>query len=167
MVYQKGFDLFLKAMVEVERQFPDVELRIAGTGPLEQELQNQVQALGLSSIQLVGFVSDMSAFYQGLDVFVFPSRFEGFGFALAEAMASGLPAVAFHVSSNPELIMDQRNGFLVQAFDVESFAQRILDLLSDTNARKRMAECARQVVVERFDRSVIERAWRVFLFNEG
>lgn len=166
LVEQKGFDLLLKAMVQVEREYPDIELRIAGTGPLEQELQKQVKMLGLQSVKLLGFVSDMPSFFQELDVFVFSSRFEGFGFALAEAMASGVPAVSFNVSSNPELINDQQTGFLVQAFDIEGFAQRVNILLSDVNLREQLGDSARQIVLEQFSRRVIELEWRAFLNGE-
>ncbi|MEO1436723.1 MAG: glycosyltransferase family 4 protein [Bacteroidota bacterium] len=166
LVEQKGFELLLGAMVQIEKQYPDVELHIAGTGPIEQDLQRQVVALGLQSVKFLGFVSDMPSFFQKLDVFVFPSRFEGFGFALAEAMATGVPVVSFNVSSNPELIDDQQTGFLVQAYDIEQFARRVIDLLSDADRRKQMGQFARQVVVDRFSQPVVERAWQAFLYNE-
>lgn len=163
LVHQKGFDLLLKAMVEVEKEIPNVSLRIAGTGDLAQELKKQVLDLGLKKVEFMGFEADMVSFYRSLDLFAFPSRFEGFGFALAEAMSCGLASVAFDVSSNPELIADSSMGNLISAFDVQAFAKQLIALLKDDSVRQQTGANARTRIVSRFNRERIEEEWSKFI----
>jgi len=91
----------------------EFEMRIAGDGPLKSELNKAINENKLNKhVKLLGFIDNMPDFYQNIDVFVLTSNFEGFGFVLAEAMMHGIPAIAKSVSSNPELIVHNKNGFL-------------------------------------------------------
>ena len=83
--------------------------------------------------------------YLQSSLFVLPSRYEGFGLVLIEAMACGLPVVSFDCENGPRnIIRDGQNGFLVQAFDVDAFAERLLTLIRDDELRKKMGAEARQ-----------------------
>ncbi|RMG68003.1 MAG: glycosyltransferase family 1 protein, partial [Bacteroidetes bacterium] len=129
-------------------------LRIAGTGPLAAELQTQIDAAGLSEIvELCGFVDNMPAFMDGLDVFVLPSRWEGFGYVLAEAMACQVPVVAYTLSSNPEIVADGETGLLVPYPGPEGLAAAVARLLDDPGLRARLGAQGRARVEARFQQA--------------
>ncbi|MCI4669265.1 MAG: glycosyltransferase family 4 protein [Bacteroidia bacterium] len=134
LVPQKGTELLIELALLLNNENLPFEIRVAGTGPLESQLKKQVVRLGLQNkIHFLGFVEDMPSFYRDLDLFVLPSLWEGFGFVLAEAMASGKAVIAFNTSSNPELIQDGYNGFLVPPGDLQSMKNSILMLLNQPN----------------------------------
>jgi glycosyltransferase involved in cell wall biosynthesis len=102
LVPQKGFDLLLQAYARVAQRHPEWSLTILGAGPLLEQLQAQAKSLGLENrVHFAGAVADPFSILCSADLFVFSSRFEGFGMALAEAMACGLPAVSFDCPEGP------------------------------------------------------------------
>jgi glycosyltransferase involved in cell wall biosynthesis len=165
LVYQKGFDLLLRAFAEICGRHPDWRLVIYGSGPLLEELQ--AQALGLEvheRVHFAGAVSDPFAQLQAADMFVLSSRFEGFGMALAEAMACGLPAVSFDCPEGPAcIIRNGVDGILVPPGDVESLATVLDRLMGDAQERRKLGLGAVEVR-ERFSTEKILSQWQE-LFN--
>lgn len=144
--YDKGNDLLLNAWARVEKQIPEWKLDIFGNGNMETYQQLMVQ-LGIDSSRchLHGQITEVKREYLQSSLFVLPSRYEGFGLVLIEAMACGLPVVSFDCENGPRnIIRDGQNGFLVQAFDVDAFAERLLTLIRDDELRKKMGAEARQ-----------------------
>src|SRR5262249_22320327 len=93
---EKGFDRLLQAMPKVVAAFPDATLTILGSGPLDEALHTQAHRLTLSrSVTFAGFQMNPWRYFRHADLFVLPSRREGFSNALLEALALGIPAVAF------------------------------------------------------------------------
>ena len=91
---QKGFDLLIEAMPAVLRRFPDAQLFILGEGPLEEELKEQAQNLGLQDkIIFLGFQANPWLYLKHADAFILPSRYEGLPNVLLEALALGTPVV--------------------------------------------------------------------------
>ena len=88
--------------------------------------------------------------YNMCDIFLFPSRLEGFGYAVAEAMACGKPVVCTNCSSLPELVADQKGGYLCERDDVRDFAERIRTLAADSHLRESMGEFNRSRILESF-----------------
>jgi glycosyltransferase involved in cell wall biosynthesis len=88
--------------------------------------------------------------YQQMDLLVMPTVREGFGMAVAEAMACGLPVVASHCSSIPELIDDSKGGFLCQVGDTDAFADGINKLAASKKLRREMGDYNRDKVVREF-----------------
>gem|GEM_PF-3491827 len=82
-------------VLQLAERFPNVEFRIAGNGRALSELKSYVASKGLSNVHFIGFVpeDELPQFYAGLDVFLFPSQYEGFGFPVVEALAAGVPYV--------------------------------------------------------------------------
>jgi glycosyltransferase involved in cell wall biosynthesis len=104
LVPKKGYDVLLRAFARLSRRNADARLVIAGRGPMQDELQELIRSEGLSDcVELAGFVRDVPAFLGRVNVFVHPSRGEGFGVALLEAMAAGLPCIASRVDALPEI----------------------------------------------------------------
>lgn len=92
--YAKNHEFLLKVMAEVCRLRPDAVLLLVGEGELEADARQQVQALGLKDhVRFLGRQEDTAKFYQAMDVFVLPSRYEGLGIVLIEAQAASLPVI--------------------------------------------------------------------------
>ena len=88
--------------------------------------------------------------YQQAHCLLFPTRFEGFGYPVAEALSCGLPVVTSDCSCLPELVDDSVTGFLCSRDDVEALASAIRRLANEPEIHRRMSQRAREVSVERF-----------------
>jgi glycosyltransferase involved in cell wall biosynthesis len=104
LVPEKGFDVLLHAFARLCREDAGVRLRIGGDGRARGSLEALARAEGVGQrAEFVGFVERVPEFLAGVNVFVFPSRWESFGIALVEAMAAGLPCIATRVGGMPEV----------------------------------------------------------------
>lgn len=152
LVPAKDHATLLRAMPSVLSAHPEVRLRIAGGGPLVDELQAEISRLGLADhVALLGTRSDVPALLRAADMFVFPSRYEGHAGALVEAMFSGLPIVAADTPVHRESVQDGVSGILATPGDPESFAIGIRRHLDSPQAAEAMGRAARRVALERFD----------------
>ena len=144
--FDKGNDLLLNAWARVEKQVPEWILDIYGNGNTEAYQQLMVQqGIDSSRCHLHGPITEVKKEYLQSSLFVLPSRYEGFGLVLIEAMACGLPVVSFDCENGPRnIIRDGQNGFLVQPFDVNTLAERLLTLIRDEELRQKMGAEARQ-----------------------
>lgn len=150
----KGHDVFIRAAASVVQQFPKVSFSIAGD-VLEPgyftELQDLVQDLKLANhFRFDGGVTNLRQYLAAADVFVLPSRSEGFSNAIVEAMAASLPVVATNVGGNAEAVNDGISGFLVPSDDPGALSAAILRLLSDPSKARAMGAAGRSLVEERF-----------------
>jgi len=130
---------------------PPWQLVVAGETDVDPDYSRQVRRRvaehGLTDrVRLAGFVpdEDLPGLYALADLFVLPSREEGFGMTAVEAMAAGTPPVATRVGGLPDVIDDGDNGVLVEPGDVAGLAEAVSALLADPGRRTRMAERARQ-----------------------
>jgi glycosyltransferase involved in cell wall biosynthesis len=148
LVEQKGLDVLLAAWTKVVDKLPDWQLAIVGGGPLEGELKERTQRLGIeNSVWWAGQVSDPITLLRGAQLFVMTSRFEGTPNALLEAMACGLPAVVSDASPGPcELIGtgDDSAGLIVPVEDASATAEAIIWLAQDETLRRRLGLQARE-----------------------
>lgn len=160
-VYQKGFDLLLHAWKKIEQQHPDWELAIYGMGdrtPYEQ-LIDELQ-IERHRCHLNGSTSDIKTEYLNSSLFVFSSRFEGFGMVLIEAMACGLPVVSFDCPCGPkDIVRHNEDGLLVPSGNVDSLADALHQMMSDDNLRRQMAKNAVKNV-QRYQLDVVCRLWQ-------
>lgn len=160
-VYQKGFDLLLQAWAKIEKQHPDWELAIYGMGdrtPYEQ-LMDQLQ-IDRSRCHLNGSTSDIKKEYLNSSLFVFSSRFEGFGMVLIEAMACGLPVISFDCPCGPkDIVRHNEDGILVPSGNIDSLADAMQQLMSNDQKRQQMASAA-LVNVQRFQLDEIVGKWK-------
>lgn len=138
---QKGFDLLVEAWRPVADEHPDWELHIYGRGPLEAQLRDQIEAAGLTGrVVLRGFAPDLHARLQQASAFVLSSRFEGLPMVLLEAMACGLPVVAFDCPTGPrQVIRDARSGLLVPRESVPDLSEALLAVVGDADLRHRLS----------------------------
>ena len=153
LVAHKGVDVLLQAL----RELPlDVHLVIVGRGPRLAELRALANRLGISDrAHFCTSVSDreLPHYLSMADVFAFPSqnRLEGFGLAVAEAMACGLPVVTSDMPGVREVIDDGVQGLLVEPLLADDVAQKLLMVLDDRRRARAMGVAGRQRVEERYD----------------
>lgn len=144
LFHEKGHRFLIEALALLDKTL-DIELHLAGDGKLMAELEQQVIDLGLTTkVKFLGFVEDMPSFYSSLDIFVMPSVWEGFGFALVEAMLYSKPVVAFNTGSIPEIVTDGEDGFIVPFSDVAALSQKIDFLINNKVKREQMGMTAKQ-----------------------
>jgi glycosyltransferase involved in cell wall biosynthesis len=152
----KGLDVLVEAAATIARRFPTMRLMMAGEGTEEQPLRAQIEQRGLADhVELIGF-QDPWPFLAALDLFVMPSRSEGGGTALLEAMALGLCVVASDVGGIPELVEHEHSGLLAPVGDADTLAAACLRALESPALRAELGATAAAFVHESFslDRTV-------------
>ena len=168
MTSQKGFDLLLEAFSSLAPEFPDWTLTILGDGEDREKLEAQAKKLMLEDrIQMPGSVKEPEPILRGSDLYVLPSRFEGFPLALLEAMGCGLPCVAFDCPTGPGEIIDHgRTGLLVPSGDVDALAKALKSMMASPEKRAKLAAAAPEVYSDYNARSICER-WKDLLEAKG
>lgn len=166
----KGFDVLLEAFASIAELFPDWDLVILGEGAQRSVLEEQIEQSGLAArVSLPGRVGNVGQWYAQSDLYVLSSRVEGLSNTLLEAMASGLPCVAFDCETGPrEIIRDGIDGALVRpAEDAEAMAAWLSNLMAHPGERMRYARRATDVR-DRFSVTRVMSLWeRVFLDARG
>ena len=161
--YQKGFDLLLRAWAIVNEKHKDWHLDIYGAGK-NVEYKNLVNTLNIC--QNVGInppTDNIYAKYADASIFVFSSRFEGFGMALLEAMATKLAVVSFACPCGPkDIISDGNDGVLVTNEDIQELADKICYLIENEEERKSMAENAKLKAMQYSVDNIMHRWIRLF-----
>ncbi len=139
LVEQKGHDVLLRALAEL----PGARLAIVGGGPAEADLRTQAASLG-ERVHWLGWRPDGAACMAAFDVFVHPSRWEGLGLVLLEAMALARPIVASRVSAIPEIVVDGETGWLVPPDDHRALAGALREAIDDPAEAGRRGRAGRR-----------------------
>lgn len=143
---EKGHAVLLKAFAGVVTELADVRLTLVGGGPLQSELENQVDRLGLGQrVRFTGPVDDVWPYLAEADVFVLPSLSEPLGIAIIEAMAAGLPVVATSAGGIPELVRHGDNGLLTTPGDERELAEALVQMLRSPELRTRFGNSGRSI----------------------
>lgn len=160
LVDEKGFDVLIEAFARIADRHPAWSLVLWGEGPRKATLEALRDRLGLTTrVRLPGRTTDAYGELRSANLYVLSSRSEGFPMALCEAMASGLPVVAFDCRTGPrEIIRDGVDGVLVPPGDIDALARVMDRLLGDESARSRLAARAPEVT-ERFSLSKVLDMW--------
>lgn len=164
--YDKGNDLLLRVWSKVEKNCPDWSLEIYGMGEREPYMI-LMKELGIDVKRcfLHGPVSDVKKEYLNSSIFVLPSRFEGFGLVLIEAMACGVPVVSFDCENGPRsVITNGVEGFLIPTFDLNAFAIKLQMLMENQLLREHMGRNGREKV-KQYDIEKVGLQWKQ-LFDE-
>jgi len=147
----KGHDTLLRAMQIAVREVPGLELEVAGSGPLEDELHAQVSAQGLDgSVRFLGQVPGAAAVLERASIVVVPSLGEGFGMVALEAMERGRAVVASEVGGLPEIVAGGETGLLVPPGDPISLAAAIVELARDPARVRAFGAAGRRRALDSF-----------------
>ena len=159
--YEKGNDLLLKAWAKVEKSCTDWTLDIYGMGN-QVPYRTLLRELGIDEARchLHGSLTDVKEVYLDSSVFTLPSRFEGFGLVIIEAMACGVPVVAFDCENGPRnIISNNKDGILVRPFDIDEYAESLLRLMKDDQLRSHMGNRAHESS-KRYSIESIAQQWK-------
>ena len=150
---EKGLDVLLRAAALLIRKTPGLRVVLAGEGPSRGSLTKLAAKLGISErVEFRGEVAheQVPSLLAELDVFVLPSRAEGFGVAALEAQAVEVPVVASRVDGIPDVVDEGRGGLLVPPGDEQALAAAIGRLIADAGLRAEMGRAGRAFVQERY-----------------
>ena len=150
LVHKNGVDSIISALAKLPTH---ISLVVIGKGPEGSRLQRQAHDLGLSGrVKFLGFIpyDELPQYLSVCDIFIRPSRSEGFGNSFIEAMAAGLPVVATPVGGIPDFIDDKETGFFCSPDNPQSIAQAVNMILAETELTEKVVEQAFVRVKERY-----------------
>lgn len=164
--YQKGFDRLIQGWQRVQStgRFKDWTMDIFGQGEWQEMLQQMINKAGLQSTARINRpTNNIVDEYIKSSLIVMTSNYEGFGMVLVEAMACGVPAIAFDCKCGPKDIIRQgENGLLVHNGDVDGLADAMMEVMADDDYRKMLSENAKAVVDTYSEQAVMARWLRLF-----
>jgi glycosyltransferase involved in cell wall biosynthesis len=152
-VYEKGIQVLVEAAPDIINSCPNAKFVIAGQGPMTEELKEKVKFFGLQEkFVFAGYIDEeeKTKLFKVSQMAVFPSLYEPFGIVALEAMAAGCPVVASDVGGLQEIILHEANGLKVIPGSRDSLKENVIRLLNDDEFGKKLSECSKQVVMEKY-----------------
>jgi len=144
---EKGLDYLLKAVPEVRSRNGDFRLVLVGSGPYEDHLRRLSRELNLEdTVQFVGWRNDPMDWIAAADLIVHPAFCESWCQLLFEALAFSKPVIMTPVGAAPEVIGDNERGRLIPPGDSQAMATAMIELMSDREKGRRMAEAGRDFI---------------------
>ncbi len=159
LVKQKAQYMLIEIAAKLKQRELKFRIYIAGDGLLKDELEKYAIQLGVKDeVVFLGFVKNIKSFMSCIDIFLLSSLWEGFGYVIAEAMVCSKPTIAFDLSSNPELIENNKTGYLISPYDIDAFSERIIELSKSNGSLKSMGNASREKVYNEFsiERTIAE-----------
>ena len=158
----KNQKTLISAAALLKDKIPNLKVLLAGNGPKEQELRDQIKAEGLVGIvRLLGYRTDLEKLVPAVDLVVSCSKREGMPLNIIEAMLCKKPVVASHNRGHDELIVNGRNGFLLPPRNADQFSSAIRTLADDLSRRDRLGEAgyriAKQYTVSSVGQELFQR----------
>ena len=151
LVEKKNQQLLLDIAFLLKEKGVDFDMQILGDGPKRTFLEKEIVKLGLTNqVQLLGNVHDVPAYLRDATFFVHTALYEPFGLVLLEAMASGLPVISLDGKGNRDIIINGKNGYLLQENDPAIFVSKIIDLINDAEKYQSISRYAR-IFAENYD----------------
>ncbi|TKB95384.1 MAG: glycosyltransferase family 4 protein [Nitrospira sp.] len=152
LVPDKGLACFLRMAAIVRSQRADVRFLIVGEGPLRRSLEQMAESLEIGSeVVFAGHRADIPELMQVMDLFVLPTKREGFGVVFAEAMAMGKATVGSLIGPVAEVVENGVTGYLIPPDDAQGFADRVIELLADEQKRQDFGAAGRRRVERYFN----------------
>jgi glycosyltransferase involved in cell wall biosynthesis len=168
LVSQKGQELLIDIAGLLRDRAVSCKFVIGGDGILMESLKQKVEEKDLGNyVEFLGFIEDSASFMAKIDIFALTSRWEGFGYVMAEAMLAKKPIVAFDISSNPELVFNEENGYLIPFENNVAFADALESLINNELKRKSFGENGYNLVCSKFDFEKNKRMVMKFLLEKS
>ena len=166
LVPQKDYPTLLSAFSNVLKRFPHTKLYVVGEGYLQKELIELSESLGINGkVHWLGKTEYIKEFLSEIDLFILPSKYEGFGLVLLEAMVAKKPIIAANNSAIPEVLGKTYEG-LFSTGDAKALAQHINTAISDKNFSKRLLQSYASQL-DLFDSSDMNKYVRNIYSNAG
>lgn len=163
----KRIDVLLESLALLAKSRTDWTCTIIGGGPLEKELKETAQALGLSRcVRFTGHIEHVHSYMETADLAVLSSDKEGLPLSLIEAMVCGLPCVVTDVGGNREIVKHGATGIIVEAGSPKQLADGIAYLLDHPDEREKMGQAAICLAYERFDLSHMIDQYKALLLPQ-
>jgi glycosyltransferase involved in cell wall biosynthesis len=160
----KNHALIIDCAARLKGRIPGLRFLIAGDGPLRGEIEELIRERDVQDcVRLLGWQENMPDFLRGLDVFFFPSLWEGLPLALIEAQASGLPCVASSIPSNQEVLSPEALEWTAEPQDTERFAELLEKLWREKDSRLRLSQEARSHAAAFDIRTIARRIESLYL----
>ncbi len=141
--HQKNPELFIAALSELKKAKFKFNAIVAGTGSKHEVVDDLIQSYGLkSNVVMLGFIKNVPPIFSALDVFVLPSRNEGLGTVLLEAMAAETAVVAANVGGIGEVVIHKETGLLINNLTPDDFAQAIQKVIDDKTLNQGLIDSA-------------------------
>ena len=162
--HQKNPQLFVQIIAELNERGENVNALIAGNGDLLQEVKNEIEIHKLdANVKLLGFIENTRRFFCATDIFLLPSRNEGLGTVLLEAVHAQCVVVAADVGGISEIIIDEQTGLLAAADSKSDFVDAIVKIINDPQQANLFTSCASQHVKDNFElNSMIKRTYGLY-----
>src|SRR5579862_9534240 len=147
----KGHIVLLRAFAAARKELPELELEIAGRGPLEPALRALARELGVGdAVRFLGHVTPIQGAIENATAVVVPSMGEGFGMVALEAMERARPVIAAAIGGLGEIVQDGATGVLVPPGEAEPLTAAIVRVASDPELARTMGEAGRSRALSRF-----------------
>ncbi len=140
--HHKGLDNLIKLMVPIFKEYPDWQLKIAGSGAKGLKILTKLAKEHniLDKIIFTGFITNVSKVMHQSSIFILPSRFEGLPMVLLEAMSQGMACIAYNCKTGPsDIIENNKNGLLIEDQNISKIQNSLRALLSDEELRHRLS----------------------------
>lgn len=162
----KNFNDQILIWNNIVKKYPDWKLHIYGVGSEKEKLEALINSLELSeNVKLLGKSQAIGEAYSNASLFLFTSLAEGFGIVLVEAMQFGIPVISYDCPCGPgDIIEDETDGFLIPVGDVKSFEKRIIELIENSDKRKKISHHA-ILKSKEYLPEVIMKKWEILLKN--
>ncbi|MDD4900799.1 MAG: glycosyltransferase family 4 protein [Patescibacteria group bacterium] len=170
LVPVKNVEMQIKAMCEVVKAQPNTELWIVGDGPGRKNYELRIMNYGLEkNVKLFGRQDSLDSYYSRADAFVLTSDAEGWGLAVIEAAAAGLPIIMTDVGCAGEVIKNGESGLVIPVGNKQELVEAMLKIIEDKNLRKKLGDNA-GLAVKRLPNkeqtlALYKRSWDLALKN--
>lgn len=146
LIERKGVDLLIEAFSRIHEETPKLRIRLLGTGPLRNKLGSMIPANCRGRIQFLGFKepTETPSVFAASDIFVLPSRYDGWGVVVNEALGAGLPLIVSDRVGAQDLVNDGINGFIIPAGSIDPLATALLNLAKSESARQSFSSMSAQ-----------------------
>ncbi len=164
--YQKNQKFLIDLSKKLSEQHINHKIYIGGTGELEGELKhyNKEQKTE-ENVIFTGFETNIKDFLSGIDVFFLPSFWEGFGYVLAEANLCEKPCIAFNTNSMPELVKNNKNGFLISENNLNEAVEKIKLFIENPNLISEYGAYGKDFAIRNFSKEIIMQQLQDYILN--
>lgn len=143
----KRVDVFLECVSRLSREFGQLSAAIVGDGPMREELQELAVSLGIAErVKFVGWSADVAGWLRKSKVFLLTSETEGLSQAMVQSMMCGVPVVVSNVGDLDDIVIVERNGYLIEGLEADAFVSAVRSLLIDDQLLRDMGKHAHEDV---------------------